>query len=171
MGGECRAIEPVVTGEAVGVERPVLLVEVDHAQVPALDQQACEPGQHRVEVGDVVQRHHCDHEVEVLARDRPGGQVQVPDARVADHPGVDLGAHDVTHPARGVGHGDGADGVAQGLADKAGPGAVLQHADRTLERDGCPDGTCDDLGTLDLGGIGVSSRAVLISGSRSASAM
>jgi hypothetical protein len=100
----------------------------------------------------VVQGHHRDDEVEALVWDRPGGQVQVPDVRVGDDPGVDLGAHDVAHPGRRVGHRDGADSVAQGLGDQAGAGPVLEHPRRTVERDGGADGTRDRLGTIDLGG-------------------
>jgi hypothetical protein len=161
-GRQCGPVEPVVAAEAVTVERPVLLLEVDDAQVTTVGEQVGERGEHRFERRDVVQGLDGHDEIEALVGNRLGGEVDVPHPGVGDRARRDLLLHHLAHPGRGVGHRHRSDEVAQRLGDKTRPRAVLEHPDRCVERDRGADRVRNHFGPLPLRRVVIPARSALV---------
>jgi uncharacterized protein len=165
LGLQRPAVEAVVTVEAgvLAVERAVLGLEVHHREVAAVAEQFREPGEHRLEMMDVVQRHHGRDEVEPFVGDRGGGEVEVPDARAAgQRPEIDLGGGDLAHPGGRLGERDRPDVVGERLGDEPGARPVLEQPGVRGQRDRAADRFGHHPGAFDLRRVVVPGRGFLV---------
>jgi hypothetical protein len=96
------AVETMVHVDLRTVEGAIFLVQVGDAQGAAGLQQVVENAQDMVGVGNVVQRHRGDDQVEALRRRRVGQQVQLQRRHVAHPLRGDFLVHHLEHAARTV---------------------------------------------------------------------